>query len=51
MLLDKGASVETRDRASKSVLEALREFPAERAREITKLIEGIHVGIIDNLNI
>ena len=45
MLLDKGASVETRDRASKSVFDALREFPAaERAREITKIIEGMYTS-------
>lgn len=42
MLLDKGASIEAKDRASKSVLEALREFPAGKAKEIMKIIEGTH---------
>ena len=40
MLLDKGASIEAKDRASKSVLEALKEFPAGKAKEIMKIIEG-----------
>lgn len=43
MLLDKGASTDTRDRASKSVLDCLREFPADRAREIIKIIEGAEI--------
>lgn len=40
MLLDKGASIEAKDRASKSVLDALSDFPAEKAKEIRKMIEG-----------
>ena len=40
LLLDKGASIEAKDRASKSVIDLLSEFPAERAREIRKMIEG-----------
>lgn len=40
MLLDKGASVEAKDRASKSVLDTLSEFPAGKAKEIMKIIEG-----------
>lgn len=40
MLLDKGANVDIRDRGSKTVLDCLREYPAERARKITKMITG-----------
>ena len=42
MLLDKGANIDARDRASLSVVDALREIPAEKAREIIKVIEGIY---------
>ena len=46
MLLDKGAKVEAKDRASKTVLEALRDFPAEKAKEITKMIEGMYQDVL-----
>lgn len=40
LLLDKGVSLELKDGKERSVLDLLAEFPAERAKEIRRMIEG-----------